>query len=561
MELSIVTKPLYLVTIDSSKAFDVVHHVILKKTLFEEGVAPDLWNIVDNLYSRMSSKVKWQGECSESFAIGQGVRQGSILSPHLYKMYVNPLLEDLKRNALGACIGTIYTGCLAVADDFLYLSNCPDELQVMLNLAYSFSGERRYKIHPLKTTLVSRVTTKTSRIKDKDAKWYMGNNQVTENTKSEHLGILRSSKDENALNIQKRTSLARRTLYSLIKTGVHGCNSLNAKLSHKIYQVYVVPRLLYGLEALLLNKCQIDELERFHIEILKNIQSLPTRTANCIVYLLLGTLPLKLEIERKQLGLFYSVIQRENSTLQDLWKRQITLLQDGSFFEHVSGLLEKYSLPVPEKIVKMSREAWKLLVKKTLRVYWTKQLREEAGEKSTLERCHLDSLHMGTTHPVWNTVKSNRMDVMRAVVKVRILTGTYLLQVHRKKFRMEGTVDACCPLSYIEDEDLVHMLTRCPALNIVRTRYINELKQCINSTLGPGEWARRITDSETLVQLIVDCRKLAPDILPNNTEFLDVIETKTRLLCYKVHLKRLYLCNINKGISSIDMVADPPPIQ
>ena len=40
---------------------------------------------------------------------------------------------------------------------------------------------------------------------------------------------------------------------------------------------------------------------------------------------------------------------------------------------------------------------------------------------------------------------------------MRILTGTYLPQVHRKKFRMEGTVDACCPLCYIEDEDLVHM--------------------------------------------------------------------------------------------------------
>ena len=148
---------------------------------------------------------------------------------------------------------------------------------------------------------------------------------------------------------------------------------------------------------------------------------------------------------------------------------------------------------------------------------------------------------MGTTHPVWNTVKSNRMDVMRAVVKVRILTGTFLVQVHRKRFRMEGTVDACCPLCYIEGEDLVHMLTRCTVLNIVRTTCINELKQCINSTLGPGEWARRITDSKTLVQHIVDCRKLAPDILPNNTEFLDVIETKTRPLCYKLHLK-CYTC-------------------
>ena len=68
-EAEIEGKPLYLVTIDTQKAFDCVNHVILKKTLFEEGVAPDLWNIVDELYSRMSSKIKWQGECSESFTV------------------------------------------------------------------------------------------------------------------------------------------------------------------------------------------------------------------------------------------------------------------------------------------------------------------------------------------------------------------------------------------------------------------------------------------------------------------------------------------------------------
>ena len=61
----------------------------------------------------------------------------------------------------------IYTGCLVVADDFLLLSNCPEELQLMLNLVKGYAGERRYKIRPLKTTLVSRVSTRTSRIKDK----------------------------------------------------------------------------------------------------------------------------------------------------------------------------------------------------------------------------------------------------------------------------------------------------------------------------------------------------------------------------------------------------------
>ena len=36
---------------------------------------------------------------------------------------------------------------------------------------------------------------------------------------------------------------------------------------------------------------------------------------------------------------------------------------------------------------------------------------------------------------------------MRAIVKVRVLTGSYLLQVHRKEnIRMDGVTDACCPL-------------------------------------------------------------------------------------------------------------------
>ena len=152
----------------------------------------------------------------------------------------------------------------------------------------------------------------------------MGDKVITESSKTEHLGILRSSKGENTINIQKRTSLARRTLYYLIRIGVHGCIGLNARVSYNIYQVYVIPRLLYGLEVVLLKKGQLDELEKFHIEVLKQIQSLPTRTANYIVYLLLGALPLKVEIERRQLGLFYSSITSENSTLQKLWKRQIS---------------------------------------------------------------------------------------------------------------------------------------------------------------------------------------------------------------------------------------------
>ena len=41
---------------------------------------------------------------------------------------------------------------------------------------------------------------------------------------------LRSETKENTINVDERLSLARRTLYSLIKTGFHGVNGLNPQI-------------------------------------------------------------------------------------------------------------------------------------------------------------------------------------------------------------------------------------------------------------------------------------------------------------------------------------------
>ena len=75
-----------------------------------------------------------------------------------------------------------------------------------------------------------------------------------------HLGILQSKTRENYINIEDILCLARRTLYALINTGVHGLNGLNLKVSFKICQCYIIPRLLFGLEVLPLTAAQLNIL-------------------------------------------------------------------------------------------------------------------------------------------------------------------------------------------------------------------------------------------------------------------------------------------------------------
>ncbi|VDI02365.1 Hypothetical predicted protein [Mytilus galloprovincialis] len=201
---------LFLATLDSQKAFDVVHHMILMEKLFYE-LPPDIWRVVQDLYTNMSSKIKWNSHLSKQFSIKQGVRQGGVLSTHLYKLYINELPEELERRGLGLNIGLDYCGSPLCADDIVLMTTDETEIQAMLNIAYKFSCQHRYNIHPEKSTLIKTERIKTTKQQHPIT---LGEKPIKEDQQTTHLGIIRASKNETKLNIQEHISVARRTLYT-----------------------------------------------------------------------------------------------------------------------------------------------------------------------------------------------------------------------------------------------------------------------------------------------------------------------------------------------------------
>ena len=67
---------LYVATLDVQKAFDVVNHELLLRKLYLDGIRGNDWLLVQDLYSDMTSAVKWGGHLSSPFSKRQGVRQG-----------------------------------------------------------------------------------------------------------------------------------------------------------------------------------------------------------------------------------------------------------------------------------------------------------------------------------------------------------------------------------------------------------------------------------------------------------------------------------------------------
>ena len=109
----------------------------------------------------------------------------------------------------------------------------------------------------------------------------------------------------------------------------------------------MLPRLLFSLEVLPITKSQLYQLTKFHVDNLKRFQPLPTRTATCAVYLLLGALPVEAELHKRQLSLLYNILVSTNETIVEFNKRQIAINLDNelSFYCRVHDILNLYNLP------------------------------------------------------------------------------------------------------------------------------------------------------------------------------------------------------------------------
>jgi hypothetical protein len=75
---------------------------------------------------------------------------------------------------------------------------------------------------------------------------------------------------------------------------------MNPKVAIHLIQIYVMPRLLYGLEITTLRHNEIQKLEIYLKKLLlKQVQNLPERTANEATYLMMGRIPVVGELHKR----------------------------------------------------------------------------------------------------------------------------------------------------------------------------------------------------------------------------------------------------------------------
>lgn len=179
--------PVYVCFMDASKAFDRVNHWHLFAKLLKRGLPNIIVRLLCFWYTTQTFVVKWQDTISSSFTVSNGVRQGGVLSPYLYNIFIDELSILLNNSFTGCVINSTFINHLFYADDSVILAPSPTALQRLINVCETYANNNDIQYNVEKTRCMC--------IKPKDLKniyvpeVYLNGNALSWTNKQKYLGV------------------------------------------------------------------------------------------------------------------------------------------------------------------------------------------------------------------------------------------------------------------------------------------------------------------------------------------------------------------------------------
>lgn len=230
--------------VDLRKAFDTVWREAMSAKIKKYGINGKLYEIIKSMYSTVKYSVKLSTGLTSSFSSNVGVKQGCILSPLLFNLFINDFpkaLDHLRTDPV--YIDNIAVNCLMYADDIVMLSTSKEGLQYSLDSLHEYSKKWKLEVNTSKTQIV--IFNKGGKL-IKDKSFHFGDITLQTVQEYKYLGIILKSSGIFSSGISYLSKKALKVVY-MIRSKFH-TSEINAKLLLRVFDACVKPILLYGSE-------------------------------------------------------------------------------------------------------------------------------------------------------------------------------------------------------------------------------------------------------------------------------------------------------------------------
>jgi hypothetical protein len=196
------------------------------------------------------------------------------------------------------------------------------------------------------------------------------------------------------------------------------------------------------------------------------------------------------------------------------------------------SVLRKYNLREASWYLDNSpkKSVWTTTVKRKIYEHWSKSITESIPYYKSLQYLSCANLEIGKLHPILKINCKSRGDIHRLPIKLKLLTGAYILQSNRiKMYKIE--LNALCLLCENDGETIEHFILDCEQFKEVREPIIQDIDRVLNDC--KLNW-RKLSENIQL-QLLLDIttstrnRKLDPASVAK-------IEYCARRLTFQLHI-------------------------
>ena len=276
--------------VDFSMAFDTIPRDILFTKLRNCGITGRFFNIIKDIYQKDESCIKLGNQYTTAFQINLGVRQGCVLSPLLFNIFMADLARKLQMAEGKVKVNDTEVSSIFWADDIILLSESENGLRNMIKILEEYSNENKLRVNTDKTKVM--IFNKTGRLMKR---LYHINGIPLENTRSyKYLGFLLTPSGEITSGLQDLRDRALKAFMGL-KNRLGTSFKQDIETTLTLIDALVKPILLYNSDFWGSMKMPANNpIEILHMSMCKQLLGVQKCTTNLGVLLELGRVPLHL---------------------------------------------------------------------------------------------------------------------------------------------------------------------------------------------------------------------------------------------------------------------------
>ena len=498
----------YCCFIDIQKAYDRVWRDGLWKLLYKYGIKGKMWRVIKNIYEKVESSVLVNEFQTEFFEVVVGLRQGCVLSPVLFSIFINELAEKIKNLGKGIKMGRSKVCILLFADDIVIIAESKEELQMMMNATFELSRKWRFNFNFDKCAVMIFEDSKVSETpyqygpckgECKCGKhWKFGDHLIVETQMYKYLGV---ELDKKMSFKDFKIRVAEKAKKNRAKVWRMGMNTgaLSVKASINLWDALCRSNLEYAAE--IWGRQKWDEAENIMMEMGRRILRCHGKTTGLAILGELGWWTMQTRREYIMLKYWINIVLMADTRLvKKIYhcSKQKYLLnpisQKNSLTAQFHVLIKKYHLDLlwldEKRILNPERQQGQDQPF-DVRNYWKEQLRKIVHAKE--EQTWINLMKLRPKLRTYRIIK-DKLELEKYLLSptnktgrsllIGLRTGTNRLRIETGRHKKEDKKERLCMVCMSgEIEDEKHFVLGCTAYNTYRTSMFDHIATDTNEKM------------------------------------------------------------------------------